>query len=386
MRSRWVATLLIGSLALAACARELPASPAGAPPHPPAGDAVGIAEPAGGGPGWREDWEATVTAAKAEGKVVVTGPTGNAYRTALTAFEDDYPEIKIEYSGFSPQSFWPRFHRERESGQYLWDVRANGADTEAYRARDTGLIEPLRPVLRLPEVVDDSRWLGGLDGIFPDKGKEWVIAYFATSSPSLFVNRDLVPESELRSVRELVSPALKGKIAIYDPHGSAGLGQLTVLLAAHGEEFVTDLLTRQDVTVAQEPRQLAEWVVRGRYPVAIGLAAYNLVAFKEQGLGLNVRVLEAPLELSAAGGGIQLINRAPHPHAARVFVNWLLSQRTQHRISQSTGYNSRRLDVPPANPDGVIDPTRLDQYIFHQSEEMLPTRLRALELGTKLLP
>jgi iron(III) transport system substrate-binding protein len=332
------------------------------------------------------DWEATVAAARAEGRVVVTGPTGEAYRTALTSFEQDYPEIKIDYSGFSPQSFWPRFYRERESGQFLWDVRANGADIEAYRSRDLGLIEPLRPVLLLPEILDDSRWLGGLDGIFADKGREFAIAYFATSSPSLFVNRDFVSEAELRSAKELVDPRLKGKIAVYDPRGSAGLGQMTVLLAAYGEEFVADLLTKQEVTVAQEPRQLAEWVVRGRYPVAIGLAAYNLVAFREQGLGLNVRVLAAPAELSSAGGGLQLINRAPHPNAARVFVNWLLSQQTQQRISQTTGYNSRRLDVPPANPAGVVDPARLSEYIFHQSEAMLPTRTRALELATTLLP
>jgi ABC-type Fe3+ transport system substrate-binding protein len=49
-----------------------------------------------------------------------------------------------------------------------------------------------------------------------------------------------------------------------------------------------------------------------------------------------------------------LINRAPHPNAAKVFLNWLLSREGQTTWVQVTAQNSRRIDVegPPSTaPD-----------------------------------
>lgn len=44
-----------------------------------------------------------------------------------------------------------------------------------------------------------------------------------------------------------------------------------------------------------------------------------------------------------------------------VYVNWLLTQKTQDLVAQSSGFNSRRRDVAPSDPDGVIDPARLTE-------------------------
>ena len=41
---------------------------------------------------------------------------------------------------------------------------------------------------------------------------------------------------------------------------------------------------------------------------------------------MNVKGLGTPRKLSLGSGGIQLINQRPHPNAAKVFVNWLLTQ------------------------------------------------------------
>ena len=55
-------------------------------------------------------------------------------------------------------------------------------------------------------------------------------------------------------------------------------------------------------------------------------------------------------------------------------------------MAPSSGFNSRRRDVAPSDPDGVIDPARLTKYILYQSEQALPFRERAQELATRLLP
>jgi ABC-type Fe3+ transport system substrate-binding protein len=158
----------------------------------------------------------------------------------------------------------------------------------------------------------------------------------------------------------------------------AAPAQSAAFLQVHGEQFVRDLLS-QDLVVTGDNQQITEWVVRGRYPIAIGVRSYDLLVFQQEGLGQNVkpvRTVEA-LPLSIGSGSIQPLSQAPHHAALKVFSNWLLTQRVQQSLSQATGDNSRRADVPPATPEGVPDRSHLDKYAAHQEEAMLPVRVRA---------
>ena len=47
---------------------------------------------------------------------------------------------------------------------------------------------------------------------------------------------------------------------------------------------------------------------------------------------------------------MSLMDHAPHPNAAKVYINWLLSKAGQADWVK-TGHNSRRLDVPHARPE-----------------------------------
>src|SRR5207244_2031948 len=61
---------------------------------------------------------------------------------------------------------------------------------------------------------------------------------------------------------------------------------------------------------------------------------------------------------TAGTGSIGLFSQAPHPNAAKVYANWFLTQEAQALYAQTTGFNSRRLDVPVADPDYVPDPKK----------------------------
>ena len=37
----------------------------------------------------------------------------------MEGFETKYPEIEMEYQGFRPRDFVPRFYQERQVGKYL---------------------------------------------------------------------------------------------------------------------------------------------------------------------------------------------------------------------------------------------------------------------------
>lgn len=47
---------------------------------------------------------------------------------------------------------------------------------------------------------------------------------------------------------------------------------------------------------------------------------------------------------------IYLYNRAPHPNAAKLFINWALTREGQTAFTQQTQIPSRRTDVPVPDP------------------------------------
>jgi ABC-type Fe3+ transport system substrate-binding protein len=126
----------------------------------------------------------------------------------------------------------------------------------------------------------------------------------------------------------------------------------------------------QEPGFTRDRRQVAEAVVRGRYPIVCGLALSDLREFQAEGLGKNVKPLQLPeAETIVSGGGLFYFNRAPHPNAAKVFINWLLSKEGQTVWCQAQGWNSRRVDVPPSEPD--LAPTPGVKYLNPQHESRM---------------
>lgn len=332
--------------------------------------------------------DSVVAAAKKEGKIVLSAPPSAVWRAALTSFEKDYPDVKVEYTGTTSRDFWPRVTQEQKNGQYLWDLRVGGPDPSVFAARDEGLLAPIKPLLAIPEATDESQWLGAAQGLlWADKGKEYMRNFLAYGSSQIMVNRDLVPAEAFNSGKQLIDPKWKGKIVLQDPRGGSGLGSATTIMVAYGEDFLRNLLTNQALAVTADNRQEAEWLVRGNYVIGIGNVSDELVSFAKQGLKANVVLLDdAPPSLSIGFGSTQLLKSQPHPNAAKLFVNWLMTQKAQTAIvSNVQTVNSLRLDVPAGLPNGVIDPKRLDEYIPHQFERLLPMRQKAAQLANELL-
>ncbi|MFI5266937.1 MAG: hypothetical protein ACHQ7M_06110, partial [Chloroflexota bacterium] len=110
-------------------------------------------------------------------------------------------------------------------------------------------------------------------------------------------------------------------------------------------------------------RQIAEWLVRGNYPVAVGLRNYDLLVFQQQGLGKNVVPATAVKAepLSIGSGGIQLMNKAPHPNATQVFLNWLLTAKVQESLTNYVQKHILSTDVPPGAQDEIPNPNKTDR-------------------------
>ena len=245
----------------------------------------------------------------------------------------------------------------------------------------------MRPLLFHPEVVDDSAWMGGVDGLFDaDAERRWFAGFTVQLRAVAWVNRHAVSREELRSVRDLVDPKWRGKVALHDPRGGPGLATLALLLDTYGEGFVRQLLSAPDLVVTDDSRQLAEWVILAEYPIGVGYTTDLARRFLQQGQLVNVQPLEdGPLGVSMGQGTLQLVRGAPHPNAARVFANWLLTRTAQDRLAQSAGINSRRIDVWPGDPLLVPDPQRIKELACVSCERYLPLQTRALQIARELV-
>jgi iron(III) transport system substrate-binding protein len=337
---------------------------------------------------WQPEWDRTLAAAKQEGKVVVAIPTGSALREAMREFEAQYPEITFEYSALIGRDFGPRVIAERQGGLKLWDVYFGGVNSTHLVLRPAGAVVDLRPALILPEVKEDQYWYGGFEFGFTDSEKKYAYAFLGNVSPTFHINRRAMPVAEFNHARQLIEPRLKGTITWQDPRGAgSGAQRLSVLMRAYGEEFVTKLLTEQDVAFTRDPRQITEWVVRGRYPIGIAVRENDLAEFRAHGLARDVEPMEMPeLEMWTPGfGAVSLMEGAPHPNAARVFINWLLSRSGQEALlKRGAEDNSRRTDVPVVSQGSLPKPEHLHQYV-RNDEAWEPTRIAAEQLAQRLL-
>ena len=327
-----------------------------------------------------------MAAAKREGKVVVAGGPGNIYRDAALAFQKAFPDIQIEFTGASGRDFGPKVLAERGGGQYLWDVYLGGATTGLTVLRPEGALDPLRPVLLLPDVLDSSKWLGGFEDPWMDKERRWAFAFEGRLMPVAYVDRAVVPESELSTIDQLLDPKWKGKIISgdYSTTGSAS-AQGQHLLIDKGEAWFRKFLA-QDLVLNKDERLVVEALVRGRYPIATGVSSSEFGTFQREGLGATVKVLDP----DSASGGIltggfgmaMLMNRAPHPNAAKVYINWLLSQEGQKAYVAATSLNSRRLDVTgPAE----TAPKPTVKYRDVNKEEFLSYKQQSLDIAKQEL-
>src|SRR5262249_57439103 len=144
-------------------------------------------------------------------------------------------------------------------------------------------------------------------------------------------------------------------------------------------------LSEQAVVRTRDLRQQVEWGGRGRYPIAVGGDDTFVVEFRRQGLGQQVEPVALYSQLGGrqgpAFGNAMLMNRAPHPNAAKVYLNWLLSQEGQSSWTRNTDRNSRRLDVP--GPDRAA-PRPGVSYPIVNREENQPYIQRAMELADAL--
>ena len=319
---------------------------------------------------WQAKWTRVVAAAEKEGVLSLAGPRPASTRSVIEKFQKAYPKIKLKYTAIHG-AFWQRLASERAAGVYAWDVFVGGAAVPTYSAAAKGRFVPIRSAAILPEVLDDSKWINGFSGAFGDNARKHVFSFTADRLDLISVNRSKVPESALNSTKQLLDPKWKGKIVMMDPR-QQGVGALVLgsIQKDLGDEGARKFLTEQRPVFTKDRRQAPEWVIRGRYPIGVGVVIFHYRSFLKRGLGKDVGYLKSihPVIVSSSAV-LTLIDKPPHPNASKVFLNWLLSRKTQAAWAKTTGTNSLRMDVPSGNPKTIVSKDQFGKLPHANSED-----------------
>jgi len=309
---------------------------------------------------WKEQWEKTLRAADAEGQLTLYGCCYE-YDRILEGFNKKYPKIKVTTVLGPGGQLGARVLAERRGEKYLPDVFSAGANTIHDALYKAQALEPIKPTLILPEVIDASKWYEG-EHRYIDPEKRFIFAFVANSqSGQVQYNRaQQVNPAEFNSFWDLLNPKWKGKMASLDPT-TFGMGAALQFFYYHpelGPAFLRKLYGEMQVTVSRDARQMTDWLASGKFPLCIRCNAGSEVGkAKEQGLPIGSLDTESWKEggsSSAAGGTLGIPSRAPHPNAAKVFINWFLSREGQialQKFGRPDAHNSRRIDIPKEDVD-----------------------------------
>jgi iron(III) transport system substrate-binding protein len=309
-------------------------------------------------------WQKTLAAARAEGKVVVTGRPEIA-EPFMTAFKRD-TGITMEFLGGVGRDLNSRLEREMSTGNLTIDVMLSGANGVEYIAR--GLLDPIKPRLMLPGVTDPKNWVDGKLKWVDNAGQ-----YLLTPNEYLFgwplFNTAGVKIDAIDTWQDLLRPEFKGKIASFDPRpGGPGQAAAAYLTDLFGIDWVKRLYVGQQVKLARNSDQLAEWVARDVYPIGLGTLAVEIERFRKGGIEtLRVKQMRDGPGSVLGGSSVALLPKgAPHQNAATVFLNWYASQPAQTIFARVWQTPSRRTDVKVDSiPDYVVPKPGvkyLDQY------------------------
>ena len=309
------------------------------------------------------DWWRVVEAAKKEGQLTVYI---SGYEAVLPFFEKEFPEIKLTAVTARGNQLGQRLLSERRAEKYLADVVSSGANPNYQVFYPAKALAPIKAALILPEVVDQTKWYLNKHQ-YSDPESQYVFNYVGSATyGAVNYNSKLVDIKEFKSYWDLLNSKWKGKIEARDIREAGPGAGNTRFFYYHsdlGPPFIRKLFGEMDATLFRDFRQGPDWLATGKFSICFFC---DVDVLKQQGLPVDTfgpRVFKEGGGLVQQFGTLSFVDRAPHPNAAKVFINWLLARRGQIALQRSQANaespaDSLRIDIP--KEDVPFQSRRLD--------------------------
>ncbi len=259
------------------------------------------------------DWDKVIADAKKEGTVLVYHAQLGAphWKIVVNAFQKKYGISVQEYDARASE-LTERVRVEQTSGRFISDIEFHGRASileqqdSNFIARHGGVpnMAHIRPEFPLDDYSVPA----------------WI------QNVCMLVNTNLVKEADYpREWKDILDSKWKGKI-LSDDMRAVGSGQtvFAVLHKNYGRGFLEKLAT-QDIVVNRDLRANSRRVARGENILFIA----QILAFASDLKGLPVKVIlpSDGCPYTAIRGAI--LRGAPHPNAARLFINHFLDMESQ---------------------------------------------------------
>jgi len=302
------------------------------------------------------------------------------------AFKEDFG-IDLEVLVSPSTQMVTRLKLEQASHQSTMDVAIGGSDTMYLSLYGEKLIAPLKPLLINPEVLNGANWYIGKPW-FEDPEQQYILRLSNGVGGQSAINTKLVNPSELATTADYLKPQFKGKMAMFDPliNGS-GAQHAVYLQIKKGTDYIKQLYVDQAPVKTQDNRQLADWVGRGNYPIAIAMTATSIEPLKKDGLPVEAHTPSDLPGYETAGSGLMAVLKdGPHPNATKLFVNWMAMPKAQTIYNKAVSYASVLTTVKNDwLPDYVIPKSGVDYTDLYDWDYTVNQYPKAFDIVRKTL-
>jgi ABC-type Fe3+ transport system substrate-binding protein len=275
-----------------------------------------------------------IEAAKKEGQVVwyTTLIVNQIIRPLKDAFEKKYPGVTLQYTRSDDLVTSAKILAEGQAGRVqadIFDGIANMLPLE-----EAGLLTPFT----VANAADYPAEMKAKDGY-------WIAVIMYVFTPG--INTNLLPKDQApKTFQDLLDPKLKGKMAWNGSSMAGAYGFVGNILTTMGDEngmaYLRALAKQQVVNVEASSRAVLDQVIAGEYWLNLMAFNHHTVISARKGAPSDWLKLEpAPVTLDAVG----FLKNAPHPNAARLLLEFLLSGEGQ-KVFQQNEYLPALPSVP----------------------------------------
>jgi iron(III) transport system substrate-binding protein len=265
--------------------------------------------------------------AKKEGEVVFyTSLSLTDYPKILPHFEKSYPFIKTNTYRATPSGLFTRVDTEARAGRFAADVMGS-APVEMWQLKQRKLTAPyLSPERRALQ-----------PGAFDPEGF-WQA--FDVTPLVLALNTKQVPVNDApRSYADLLQPRWKGKMSL----GTEEYTWFNILMESMGKVKGAEIvagLAKQDLAMPGSSSVMrVQLMLAGESAIAIAARGRRVSEYKQQGAPIDYRILDP---YAGEPNFVTLMQRAPHPFSALLFIDWMLSEEGQTRMAEVGRLSVRR--------------------------------------------
>src|SRR6267142_1104643 len=280
-----------------------------------------------------------VDGARKEGKIswYTSLIVDQVVRPVKEAFEKKYPFLQVEYFRGNSERLVQKMFAEHPGKRYEVDI-VDGTVT-APMVKNGGYLQRFYSphLAEYPAELKDPQGYWGVSNV-----------YFHT----LGYNTRMVKPNEVpRTYEELLNPRWKGQMIWSTGRGGGGplfVGNLFQTMGeTAGKVYLQKLKAQNIAKSTASARQVLDLVIAGEYPLVLVIFNHHAYISKTAGAPSEWQPLEP---VAATISTVGLPKFAPHPHAALLFLDFVISKRVQ-KIFQLSNYLPSHPEMPAIQAD-----------------------------------